>query len=219
MLANQHADLFSRRVRDACRLQSEERIEWVSPLKSDGFAEYRDGAFLQRLGVELEHRPLRDFWPRFGPRWDALGRTDSGPVFLVEAKANVPELVSDACGATSQASIARIDDSLAETQQFLRVDTAISWSGKLYQYANRLAHLYLVRELNRVPAYLLFVYFVGDAEVDGPATVSEWEAALAVAEGVLGLPARHRLSDYIAEVFVDVSELAPRQRESRPFRT
>ena len=211
-LVNQRPDLLDRLVRDACELPPQESIEWVSPLERDEFAECRDGDFLRRLGVELGHQSLRDFWPRSGPRWDGLGRTESGTVFLVEAKANVPELVSDACGATSPASIARIKDSLRETQEFLGVDTRIDWSGKLYQYANRIAHLYLLRELNGVSAYLLFVYFVGDAEVKGPRTIREWKAAITVAERVLGLPQRHRLSDYVVKVFVDVDAIAPAAR-------
>ena len=156
-------------------------------------------------GFGLRRRPLREFWPRFGPQWDALGRTSKGSVFLVEA--NIPELVSPASGAKSQASIALIDDSLKEVQRSLRVDTGIDWSGKLYQYTNRIAHLYLLRELNRIPAYLLFIYFVGDKEVDGPQTVGEWKAVVEVAERVLGLPTRYRLSDYVADMFVHVSDL------------
>ena len=136
-----------------------------------------------------------------------MGRTSKGSVFLVEAKANVPELVSPASGAKSPTSIALIDDSLKQVQRSLRVDTGIDWSGKLYQYANRIAHLYLLRELNRIPAWLLFIYFVGDKEVDGPQTVGEWKAAIEVAERVLGLPTRHRLSDYVADIFVHVSDL------------
>ena len=77
----------------------------------------------------------------------------------------------------------------------------------LYQYANRLAHLYLLRELNRVPAHLLFVYFVGDDDVNGPETVPEWEAALSLAKRVLGLPERHRLSDYVSDVFFNVRDM------------
>ena len=209
VLVNRHPNLFAQRVREAGALPPGETIEWVSPLEGDDFAEYRDGSFLSRLCVELDNRALSDFWPRYGPQWDALGKTDSGGVLLVEAKANVRELVSDACGATSQASMARINDSLKETQEFLRVDPKIGWTGKLYQYANRIAHLYLLRELNGVQAHLVFVYFVGGSDVDGPATVGEWKAAINVVERVLGLPGRHRLSDYVADVFVDVSEFAP----------
>ena len=214
VLVNQHADLLDRLVHESCGLASDEVIEWVSPLADDEYAEYRDTSFLRRLGVELRRWPLREFWPRRGPQWDALGRTDQGTVFLVEAKANIPEFVSDASGAKSPTSIALIDDSLNHVQRFLRVDTGIDWSSKLYQYANRIAHLYLLRELNRLPAYLLFIYFVGDKDVDGPRTAGEWKAAIEVAERVLGLPARHRLSDYIAEIFVHVNDLARPERDN-----
>ena len=207
VLVNQRADLLDRLVRERCGLEPDEAIEWVSPLADDQYAEYRDASFLRRLGVELRRRPLREFWPRFGPQWDALGRTSKGSVFLVEAKANIPEFVSDASGAKSPASIALIDDSLKQVQRSLRVDTGIDWSGKLYQYANRIAHLYLLRELNRIPAYLLFIYFIGDEDVDGPQTAKEWKAVVEVAERVLGLPTRHRLSDYVADIFVHVSDL------------
>ena len=208
MLVNQRPDLLDELVRESCRLEPNEAIEWVSPLADDQYAEYRDASFLRSLGVELRHRPLREFWPRRGPQWDALGRTDGGAVFLVEAKSNIPELVSPASGAKSPTSIALIDDSLKEVQRFLRVNTGIDWTGKLYQYANRIAHLYLLCELNGVPAYLLFIYFIGDEDVDGPQTVEEWKAAIEVAERVLGLPARHRLSDYVADIFVHVDELS-----------
>ena len=137
MLVNQRPDLLDGLDRESCGLEPDEAIEWVSPLADDEYAEYRDASFLRRLGVDLRNRPLREFWPRRGPQWDALGRTDGGAVFLVEAKANIPELVSPASGAKSPASIALIDDSLKEVQRFLRVDTGIDWTGKLYQYANR----------------------------------------------------------------------------------
>ena len=201
-------DRLNRLVQESCGLEPDEAIEWVSPLADDQYAEYRDASFLSRLGVELNHRLLRGFWPRFGPQWDALGRTDGGTVFLVEAEAKVPELVSPASGAKSPTSIALIDDSLKEVQRFLRVDTGIDWTGKLYQYANRIAYLYLLRELNRLPAYLMFIYFVGDKDVGGPRTTEEWKAAIEVAERVLGLPARHRLSDYVADIFVHVDDLS-----------
>ena len=89
------------------------------------------------------------------------------------------------------------------------MDCRIDWTGRLYQYTNRIAHLYLLRELNCIPAHLISVYFVGDAEVDGPKTTDEWKAALTIAKRVLGLPTRHRLSDYITDIFVQIDELSP----------
>lgn len=203
---NDCPDLLNRKVRTACGLDPSRSIVWVSPLAKDDYAEYGDAAFLDHLGVSLPKYPLKRFWPNGGPRWDALARTDDGQVLLVEAKANIPEVVSSGTGA-SEMSKALIEQSLRDTQAFLSVDPAIPWSGKLYQYANRVAHLYLVRELNSIPAHLLFVYFTGDRDVGGPDSVAEWKAALTVAKGVLGLGERHRLSKYIAEIFIDVEEL------------
>ena len=72
-----------------------EQITWVSPLESDEYAEYRDTAFLEKLEVDAEVvKKLKDFWPRNGPQWDALGKFGDNGVLLVEAKANLPELVS-----------------------------------------------------------------------------------------------------------------------------
>ena len=204
---NRHSEHLNRIVQEACGLAPDEVIEWVSPLEEDQWAEYRDTAFLDRLRVQLPVRPLREFWPRRGPQWDALGRTNQGDVLLVEAKANIPELESS-CQAKSPASLARIRASLKEVQCFLKVDHGIDWTTKLYQYANRLAHLYLLRELNHVSAHLLFLYFVGDDEVDGPQTVREWEAALSVVKLVLGLPSRHRQSDYVSDVFLDIRDVS-----------
>ena len=92
-------------------------------------------------------------------------------------------------------------------QEFLGVDRSISWTGKFYQYANRLAHLYLLRELNKVNAHLVFVYFIGDKDVNGPDSVAGWKAALAAAKGALGLGKSNPLSKYIGEVFIDVRNL------------
>ena len=71
-------------------------IHWLSPLAADDFAEYRDHAFLDRLGIELAERDLASFWPRRGPQWDGLGRTDRGDLILIEAKAHIGEMVSPA---------------------------------------------------------------------------------------------------------------------------
>ena len=58
-----------------------------------------------------------------------------------------------------------------------------------------------------IQAWLVFVYFVGDEDVNGPRTIAEWKAAIRVAKGVLGLGNRNKLSKYVVEVFVDVRDL------------
>lgn len=48
------------------------RLNWVSPLEKDRFAEYQDVAFLNTCGLEHFSAELKAFWPRGGPVWDAL---------------------------------------------------------------------------------------------------------------------------------------------------
>jgi len=203
---NDCAPLLNRKIQEACGIKTGASIQWVSPLVDDEYAEYGDEAFLKRLGITPTSSPLIKFWPDRGPQWDALGRTNGGGYLIVEAKANLREVVSPATQAAGQ-SKKKIQRSLRKVQEFLDVDRSISWTGKLYQYTNRVAHLYFLRKLNKINAHLVFVYFIGDKDVKGPNSVAEWKAALTVAKGVLGLGERHRLSKYIGEVFIDINEL------------
>jgi hypothetical protein len=139
--------------------------------QDDDYAEYRDRAFIERLGVTLEQTPLNAFWPRGGPVWDGLARTDRGQVVLVEAKAHIPEGVTSPMGAKSPQSVEMIQSSLAETKAYLRSNTPADWTQIFYQYANRLAHLYFLRVKNDVDAYLLMLYFYNDSEMGGPTSI------------------------------------------------
>ena len=204
---NEHRELFSSYISLASNIPEDDEIIWVSPLQDDDYAEYRDQDFLDILGIDLPNKRLRDFWPNLGPQWDALAKTKSGRIILLEAKANIPEVVSPATGA-SPASRELIEKSLSETKAFLGVDQDIPWAGRLYQFTNRLAHLYLLRELNGIDAYLVFTYFVGDDDVNGPKTVNEWKAALTVAKKVLGISERNPMSKFVSDAFVDIREIA-----------
>ena len=181
-------------------------LEWRSPLAADDFAEYQDDAFLDRLDVSLPHRSLSSFWPPHGPVWDGLALTASGTCVLVEAKAHIPELFSS-CGATSDRSIAMIRAALDETRANLGVDSRHDWTLGFYQYANRLAHAYLMNELNGVPTVLVFVDFIGDVDMRGPASRQEWEAAIEVLHEALGV--RGKLPPYVRHAFVDVRNAEP----------
>ena len=203
---NNRTSLLNERIKTALQLRSDATIDWKSPRADDEYAEYGDEAFLKLLGIQLARHPLKEFWPNRGPQWDALATIDGTGTLLVEAKANIPEIVSPGTSA-SPASRILIERSIEEVKQYLGVDPNIPWTGRLYQYANRIAHLYLLRKLNGKNAYLIFVYFTGDTDVDGPSSIAEWRAALRVAKGVLGLTEHHRLSKYIAEVFIDVAEI------------
>jgi hypothetical protein len=182
-------------------------VEWRSPLVSDEYAEYRDQAFLDRLGITLQKRSLESFWPVGGPQWDALGVARSGEVVLVEAKAHISEMLSSASGATAVASVDRIRQSLHETASALGAGPGVDWSQRFYQYTNRLAHGYLLQELNGIPTRLIFLYFTGDTDMGGPETAREWRAAIEVLHEALGI--RGRVPRYVADAFLDVNRLQP----------
>ena len=86
------------------------------------------------------------------------------------------------------------------------VKNNIDWSGKFYQYTNRLAHLYYLRIKHGKVAYLVNIYFTGDKSVNAPDTSGEWKAALQVLYSYLGL-SRHKLSKYMADIFIDYNDL------------
>ena len=186
-------------------------IRWVSPLADDDFAEYYGDAFLNRLGVRLDDFPLDKFWPSRGPQWDALGRTDDGQIILLEAKAHVGEMDSH-CQAKSAKSRALIRRSLDRVKSHVGADSDADWMEKFYQHGNRLAHLYLLRTLNKVPAYLVNLYFLNADDMDCggrvvPKTASGWEDAIAQQDSALGIPPQHALSQYAIHAFVDVNDI------------
>jgi hypothetical protein len=134
--------------------------------------EYRDADFLHALGLPQHIDSLSRFWPNRGPCWDALARIEDeqgNPIgcILVEAKSHVPEFYSNDTRAGAN-SIQLIKKSLGGAKNWFDVEEAIVWTGFpnpdkcLYQYTNRLAHLYFFREILGLPAFLVNVHFVGD---------------------------------------------------------
>jgi hypothetical protein len=203
ILVNDVPALLTKLIKEKINIKSE-LIEWVSPIKADKYAEYRDEDFLEIIGITGLKSPLSKFWPKNGPQWDALGKGSKKEVFLVEAKANIPELLSS-CGAKSGKSRKLIQKRLKETQEFLKCKTTIDWTTGFYQYANRIVHLYFLRRLNNINAYLIFIYFVNDT-THIPTSFQKWQGTLELERKLLGLN-NHRYQKYIAEVFVDVGEM------------
>lgn len=201
-VVNDFPETLNTKIRAKLELSENLQLEWRSPLVSDDYAEYRDQAFLNLLDIPTRKTRLKDFWPAGGPQWDALGKTKDGKVFLVEAKSHIPEVLSH-LAAKSPSSITKINESLNRTKRALHVKTSNNWSSPFYQHANRIAHLYFLRELNDVPAYLIFVYFLNDETVGGPKSEDEWLGTSKLIHSYLGV-GRHRLSKYITEIFIDV---------------
>jgi hypothetical protein len=204
-LVNEKPDLLNSLIRAKLDLSDTDKITWLSPIVEDGYAEYRDQAFLDLLGINLTKVCLSAFWPSRGPVWDGLGRSETGKVFLVEAKSHIAEVLSPKTGAGAK-SLRKIKKSLYETKSFLNSTSEHDWTSTFYQYTNRLAHLYLLRVLNEVPAYLAFVYFVNDKEMNGPQSIDEWFGAIKLLHSFLGI-GRHKLSKYIADIFIDIGEI------------
>jgi hypothetical protein len=181
-------------------------FQWTSPLEQEKFAEYRDAAFLKNLGLHEFTQKLEKFWPKMGPQWDALGKTFDGEAFiLVEAKANVPELVSF-CGAKKEESLKTISASLAETQKWLNCrEPHVDWKCGFYQYANRLAHLYFLRKKAQKEAYLVFLYFVEDSShIRTPHDA--WNSALKLQKKLMGLSAGSLVGKVI-EIFINTNDI------------
>lgn len=201
ILINQNAMLFNEKISES--IKKNIKINWVSPLKEDQFAEYRDEDFLKKLNLDKKITyALSDFWPKRGPQWDALGNCDD-LYFLVEAKANLPEIVTPPTGAGSE-SKSLIMDSFSEVKEYLDINNSIDWSGTFYQYANRIAHLYYLRILNGIDAYLVNVYFINDDSVNGPKSKEEWQGAIQIIKNYLGIPKRNKLNKYMIDIFIDI---------------
>jgi len=203
-LINEKHQLLDSQIKEKLKIPDEEKIKWLSPLKSDEYAEYRDQAFLELLGARLETLPLESFWPKRGPQWDALGKSSSEKLVLVEAKSHIPELFST-LRAKRKSSENKILESLAETKMALGSKTDFDWSKGFYQYANRLAILHLLK-MNKLSAFFVNVYFVNDVEMNGPSTADEWKGAIRLLHRCLGLR-EHLLKKFAADIFVDVANL------------
>jgi hypothetical protein len=194
-------------------------IEWVSPLEDERFREYRDGAFLEKLRIPDLARQLAEYWPSRGPRWDALARLDrpgddrpSG-ILLIEAKSYPGEMYSGGCRANEQAR-KKIAPALDAARSGLGASSC-DWTGPLYQCANRLAHVYFLRSLAKVPAWFVTVCFVGDSHK--PTSREEWTPALRTARRALGFPGD--TIPFTAEVFLRARGQETHARPERPLLT
>ena len=210
-LVNDHPDLLNCLLLSAnpqLRDEAANHPRWVSPLASDDYCEYRDGKFLHAVGLAHLAKRLATFWPPGGPVWDALATVERkagvGGVILLEAKSHVQEMGNPgyACkaGPVSRRHIAK---SLDEVKAALGVRSKEDWLGDFYQYTNRLAHLYWLDSLG-VPAWLVFLYFVGDVQQSGPAQVTQWVNPIASMRRQLGLPDHHSLDHRVVPVFAPV---------------
>jgi hypothetical protein len=206
---NSQPELLRTALRESGALGSRESVAWQSPLADDAhgkYREYKDGAAIRLLGLEKRIRaPLADFWPSRGPVWDALGTASGERPILVEAKAHIAEAVSR-ISASSKSSIILIDKGLALARKRYTKKSHADWTSPFYQYANRLAYQFWLREQNRVQSSLVFLYFLNATQMKGPATKQEWQSVTRLIHAVLGLPAD--LAHFgVYDAFVDARRL------------
>ena len=181
-------------------------LKWLSPLRQDNWAEYRDAAALRQLGLGAHAEALGAFWPRRGPVWDGLARAGDA-VVLVEAKSHVREFLSPPSAAKAPASVAQIKVALEATKRALGADPCSDWSRVFFQYANRLAFLWWMRSQG-IDAYCLFLSFLGDHGMNGPDHAETWRALYLAADHALGLPTRHALTPYVLHVHPDLRRIS-----------
>ena len=139
-----------------------------------------------------------------------MGKANDNEILLVEAKAHVGELGSkNSKGSKAgEKHLSKIRYALELTKNHTGSTKPVDWAkSRYYQYANRLAHLYLLRVLNELPAYLVMVYSLNDEGRGRPKKVSEWKDAIAQEMAELGIPENHPLDKYIISAFVDVREI------------
>ena len=197
---NNDPNTLNQSIENAIPALAGDPINWHSPLQSHSYSEYRDGDFLDLLGLSMYKSALQSFWPKGGPQWDALAKTKSGKIILVEAKGNETELRSS-CQAKAASSISRIESSLDATKRHYGINPNKDWMIGFYQYANRLAHLYFLSELCKVETYLVFIHFLDDKSVNGPQTEAEWQKALHPMYAQLGL-ANNWPQNPVANIFI-----------------
>ncbi|RBP45215.1 hypothetical protein DES53_103213 [Roseimicrobium gellanilyticum] len=181
-------------------------VKWVSPIVEDQLAEYNDADFLGRLAITTSRTALKEFWPRGGPHWDGLGIADDGTAILVEAKAYIEEMDSDSCKA-SPASLAKIQSALGATALHMGAKPKGDLTRSFYQMTNRLAHLYFLHHLNRIPAELWLVCFCNHPDASIRTTKEEWLGAIRLLNSHLGLRSGAKLMNRVRHVFVDSGTL------------
>lgn len=196
-------------------------IRWHSPLRENEYAECNTQEILgvmKGFGVRLERRSLDSFWPTVGAEWDGFGTADADhkTILLVESKSHIQETISS-CKSTGRVNLSLIRGSLDETKRHIhRVsELPIDWTTGAYQYANRLAHLYLFACLNKLNAFLVLVYFLNDTDMEKgdsfvPQTAREWKSTIIQRDRMMGIRQRHPLSDRIVHAFIDVNDIKAR---------
>jgi hypothetical protein len=191
--------------------RSDADITWLYPGSAAFAKEPRGVEFLKEEPSQRKaFEAWRTFWPQTGspPHWDGVSRdATTGEWLLFETKANQSEFCSHICGAVGKGR-ALIESAMSKVKRHLSVHRDFQWLGTYYQYANRLACLYFLNVLRKVPARLVLVYFTGDKFPDArqcPSSEAEWRELIRACHLTLGLSEEHALRDRVHELFLPVA--------------
>jgi hypothetical protein len=130
--------------------------------------------------------------------------TAQGPV-LVEAKAHLREFFSPPTQ-SRDTSRQKIEEAFNAVQTDMGISSSTDWTRTYYQYANRIAHLWWLRQRG-INAALLFVSFLNDDEMGGPKHAESWGAAFASANYALGLTGANPLLRHVVHLTPDVRQM------------
>jgi hypothetical protein len=185
------------------------QLQWVSPIRADGYKEYKDAAFLRELGLTRLAIPLCQFWPASGPRWDGLARVDNSDplvVVLIEAKNYPREVRGGGCKAAETNGARRqIKEALQVAGAELGIQDTNGWMGPLYQYANRLAHVAFLRR-HGVEAFMINVCFYGDPHPARNTSEQAWRDAADDLKKEIGFAGA--TPSWLADVFLPAADKA-----------
>ncbi|MDB4869799.1 MAG: hypothetical protein JWL97_803 [Gemmatimonadales bacterium] len=191
LYVNRRRPELNQAISNAVKLERNVVIDWRSPIEPS-FSEYMDAPFLRALELSHLQQKLERFWPSSGPRWDGLavlrpsaGSPEASGYLLIEGKSYPGEIYGPGC--TSPAGTPNrdlINEALETTARELSPLHSTAWTGRLYQYANRLAHVLFLQKSTGRPVWLVNLCFTEDRAK--PHSQKEWETALKEIKRELG---------------------------------
>lgn len=144
----------------------------------------------------------KKFWPQRGSamNWDGVFTIDD-TWFFVEAKAHEEESYQK-CSASSEKSIAIINEAFEKTKSWLQATPGKQWiTSNCYQLANRLAFLYFCHR-HGIKARLVYIGFLNGfrRRKDEVTNIDEWERIWKEEFEILGLDYKS-MTSYISYVY------------------
>lgn len=207
-----HRDLLDERI---LRLLRADSVSWLDfPFRTRGDGHDDEWTGIDFVGRKSLQAKWGQFWPQTGnvQNWDAVACVKSragSDWLLVEAKSHLGEIKTD-CSAKARGGHGQIAKAMETVKEALGVPAEADWLNGYYQFCNRVAALWFLRDAG-IPARLLFIYFTGDSfpgrTVRCPKTEAEWVRALDAQRRHVALPAKHVLSDRIHKLILPVRDV------------